>query len=807
MSWFGSADPVAELEAKIVEATSEAIPNGELDIAVGLEITDIIRSKKVPPKQAMRSLKKRLTKIYANPNLLGSTLKLIDLCVKNCGAHFLVELNCKEFVDYLVDYIFRVHYDVRSFKVQSSEAKLTIGNDILKFVKEWALCFKNQFELNYLDKVYNQLLKQNYTFPEVDQLVTQFASNFIDSEAPPDWIDGKECMICYTPFSVMNRKHHCRACGGVFCQTHSGNNIPLVSMGIMQPSRVCDDCHQIHKNKSGAPAARGFQSASRNVAPADDEDEQLRRALELSMQDAQVPVSYAPPPPASEPEEEMDADLKAAIAASLQEYKAQEPYYPQPQEPELPSYEAELDFYQNILPFDTNPYADAPLFSTQPARNQAPEHLQMPNHTQSTPQHSSQQPSQPNPQAQHTQQPQFTLSQQPQFTLNQQPQLPSQSMTPAQHMEQHKPQEDLTSQEEESINLFIQLMNGIKNDRSKQASILHDQNLSELHSKVIQLKPKLNRSLRTSIEKYEFFLEMNNKISSITRLYDLFLEAKLNQAYNKHYVSPQYSRPQYTGMPYAPPQSQPAPSGPQPSGPQLTGLQSTDPQSTGPQRTGPQPPQTTGPHFSMPPTTFPTGQEQFVTTSSQPFQPSMPYPMEDSRSYQSNNYSAEERFQAEKFPAESSTSIPKYDTLRGSYPGDTGKIPSEPEYPEFAKGPYQFQNNDIPAYPSEPDYGSEPEEQPQQPQFTGGYPTEPSYPPDESDVSENESVASRFPPIEETYRAEPDAEAPTEHASTRYPAIDDLEDADLDLPEVPASLSRFNTSESKKFEPEPLIEL
>ena len=54
MSWFGRATsdaPVAtisqvELDNKIVEATSESIPNGEIDLSIAFEITDLIRSKK-----------------------------------------------------------------------------------------------------------------------------------------------------------------------------------------------------------------------------------------------------------------------------------------------------------------------------------------------------------------------------------------------------------------------------------------------------------------------------------------------------------------------------------------------------------------------------------------------------------------------------------------------------------------------------------------------------------------------------------------------------------------------------------------
>ena len=65
---------------------------------------------------------------------------------------------------------------------------------------------------------------------------------------------------------------------------------------------------------------------------------------------------------------------------------------------------------------------------------------------------------------------------------------------------------------------------------------MYDTNLNELYGKVIKLRPKLNKSLRNSIEKYETFLEMNNKISTITRLYDQFLEQKLNMAYGNHNI-------------------------------------------------------------------------------------------------------------------------------------------------------------------------------------------------------------------------------------------------------------------------------
>ena len=48
------------------------------------------------------------------------------------------------------------------------------------------------------------------------------------------------CNKCNTAFTLLNRKHHCRACGFVFCHNCSSNRIPLKPGGIAE--RVCIDC-------------------------------------------------------------------------------------------------------------------------------------------------------------------------------------------------------------------------------------------------------------------------------------------------------------------------------------------------------------------------------------------------------------------------------------------------------------------------------------------------------------------------------------------------------------------------------------
>ncbi|OBA22113.1 hypothetical protein METBIDRAFT_86769 [Metschnikowia bicuspidata var. bicuspidata NRRL YB-4993] len=548
MSWF-AADPAADLDARIEEATSEAIPNGEMDMAAAMEITDLIRSKKVPPKQAMRCLKKRLAKVYGNPNTLAAVLKLADVCVKNGGAHFVAEINLKEFVDYLVEYIFKVHYDTKNYRVYSSEAKHALGTQILRLVQEWALYLQGQPQGSYVARAHAALASQGYEFPAVAAPLAANARNFVDSAAPPDWVDGRECMVCYTPFLVMTRKHHCRACGGVFCQAHSSRRMPLVALGILQPVRVCDDCFQIHSRAAGradgAPGPAKRDSAA--PAPADDDDEQLRRAIELSLQETGVQATFeaaqrppspppghvAPPPPADTDAD--DADLKAAMAASLAEYQQARGAGTRPADPG-PLAEPGLDFYLGIMPFNTTAYQSTGSLhgGHQPARPRPDRQL------------SGIQASQPQPQHQH---------QQPQ-PQHQQPQPQPQRQSPPQPEQLLRPAEDLSPQEEDDINLFVQLMSGIKSDPAKQAGILYDQNLGELHGRVVRLKPKLNRALRSSIERHELFLEMNNKINSITRLYDQFLDHKLSQAYSKHSVSlpgAAYSQPlQNDASRYAP---------------------------------------------------------------------------------------------------------------------------------------------------------------------------------------------------------------------------------------------------------------
>ncbi|XP_065193796.1 FYVE and coiled-coil domain-containing protein 1-like isoform X2 [Sycon ciliatum] len=59
------------------------------------------------------------------------------------------------------------------------------------------------------------------------------------------WIEDDQvqaCMYCAAPFTLFNRRHHCRSCGGVFCTTCCDKTYQLPASN--KPSRVCIPCYE-----------------------------------------------------------------------------------------------------------------------------------------------------------------------------------------------------------------------------------------------------------------------------------------------------------------------------------------------------------------------------------------------------------------------------------------------------------------------------------------------------------------------------------------------------------------------------------
>jgi len=67
----------------------------------------------------------------------------------------------------------------------------------------------------------------------------------LQSTDPPLWVsdnDIKSCFKCEAPFTVMNRRHHCRHCGYIFCGNCTTKKIEIARLRFTEPVRVCDEC-------------------------------------------------------------------------------------------------------------------------------------------------------------------------------------------------------------------------------------------------------------------------------------------------------------------------------------------------------------------------------------------------------------------------------------------------------------------------------------------------------------------------------------------------------------------------------------
>ncbi|KAI9363599.1 hypothetical protein BD770DRAFT_379996 [Pilaira anomala] len=363
MSWWGPS-PFDEVVEK---ATSELLPGGQEDLVLNLDISDQIRSKKVNAKDAMHSFKRRLA--HKNPNVQLATLSLVDTCVKNGGDIFVREIASREFMDELV-----------SILKSPTGCNIDVKNKITSVIQTWGLASKNKPVISYMYDTYALLKAEGIQFPPINENIDGI---LLETSAAPEWSDSDVCDRCRTAFTLTNRKHHCRKCGGTFCQQCSAKVMPLPQLGINEAVRVCDGCYiklKLEKATTATapiPPPKSTTSttsittnttathATTNAGDAEEFDDDIKKAIELSLKEAeQQKNSYGggyvatQPQKAPEPKQdtlEEDPDLAAAIAASLrdieiskQQQQQQQSYLPQ-QQPEYQQYQEQQQQLKNEL--------------------------------------------------------------------------------------------------------------------------------------------------------------------------------------------------------------------------------------------------------------------------------------------------------------------------------------------------------------------------------------------------------------------------------------------------------------------------
>ncbi|KAH8697133.1 VHS domain protein [Talaromyces proteolyticus] len=157
---FGSfADPsLTPLQRAIHQACDPT--NYEPNLALNLEVADLINSKKGnAPREAAIAIVHLINSRNQNVALLA--LALLDICVKNCGYPFHLQISTKEFLNELV----------RRFPERPPLRPSRVQHRILESIEEWrqTICQTSRYkeDLGFIRDMHRLLLYKGYSFPEV----------------------------------------------------------------------------------------------------------------------------------------------------------------------------------------------------------------------------------------------------------------------------------------------------------------------------------------------------------------------------------------------------------------------------------------------------------------------------------------------------------------------------------------------------------------------------------------------------------------------------------------------------------------
>ncbi|KAH8687165.1 VHS domain-containing protein [Tricladium varicosporioides] len=148
----------SQLQRYIQQACSPE--NYEPNLALNLEISDLINSKKGnAPREAAVAIVNYIN--HRNPNVSLLALNLLDICVKNCGYPFHLQISTKEFLNELV----------RRFPERPPIRPTRVQMKILEAIEEWrgTICQTSRYkeDLGFIRDMHRLLSYKGYVFPEV----------------------------------------------------------------------------------------------------------------------------------------------------------------------------------------------------------------------------------------------------------------------------------------------------------------------------------------------------------------------------------------------------------------------------------------------------------------------------------------------------------------------------------------------------------------------------------------------------------------------------------------------------------------
>uniref|UniRef100_A0A3Q2V032 Hepatocyte growth factor-regulated tyrosine kinase substrate n=1 Tax=Haplochromis burtoni TaxID=8153 RepID=A0A3Q2V032_HAPBU len=269
-------------ERLLDKATSQLLL--ETDWESILQICDLIRQGDTQAKYAIGAIKKKLND--KNPHVAIYALEVLESVVKNCGQTVHDEVASKQTMEELKELL-------------KKQTEPNVRNKILYLIQAWAHAFRNEPKYKVVQDTYQIMKVEGHVFPEFKESDAMFAA-----ERAPDWVDAEECHRCRVQFGVMTRKHHCRACGQIFCGKCSSKYSTIPKFGIEKEVRVCEPCFELLNKKaegkapsSGSaelppeyltsPLSQQSQMPPKRDEAALQEEEELQLAIALSQSEAE----------------------------------------------------------------------------------------------------------------------------------------------------------------------------------------------------------------------------------------------------------------------------------------------------------------------------------------------------------------------------------------------------------------------------------------------------------------------------------------------------------------------------------------
>ncbi|XP_062976227.1 hepatocyte growth factor-regulated tyrosine kinase substrate isoform X3 [Elgaria multicarinata webbii] len=267
-------------ERLLDKATSQLLL--ETDWESILQICDMIRQGDTQAKYAVGAIKKKVND--KNPHVALYALEVLESVVKNCGQTVHDEVANKQTMEELKEMLKR-------------QVEANVRNKILYLIQAWANAFRNEPKYKVVQDTYQIMKVEGHVFPEFKESDAMFAA-----ERAPDWVDAEECHRCRVQFGVVTRKHHCRACGQIFCGKCSSKYSTIPKFGIEKEVRVCEPCYE-HLNKKAegkgtattelppeyltSPLSQQSQMPPKRDETALQEEEELQLAIALSQSEAE----------------------------------------------------------------------------------------------------------------------------------------------------------------------------------------------------------------------------------------------------------------------------------------------------------------------------------------------------------------------------------------------------------------------------------------------------------------------------------------------------------------------------------------